>query len=171
MILNKEKGVSLIITFFITVIILLVVLSISIILYSEVKVMRNVGNATISYYAGESGIEKVLYYDRQAIPAGAQRGLCSIFASTSCPSSGSGDSSIYCTQTPNSKDCNGSALDTTDCNPNTCAECSISFSTTLNTGKTYCLTAGVKPGTFLDVTAGGSFGGTSRKIEIITPTQ
>ncbi len=65
---KQEKGVSLIITFFIMIIILTVVLSISVILYSEVKVIRNVSNSMASLYAAESGVEKVLYYDRQVLP-------------------------------------------------------------------------------------------------------
>lgn len=64
----KRKGASLIITFFIMIIILAVVLSVSIILYSQVKVIRNIGSSVVSYYIGESGIEKVLYYDRQVLP-------------------------------------------------------------------------------------------------------
>lgn len=55
---DSERGVSLIITFFIMIIVLAVVLSISILLYSEVKVIRNIGNSMVSFYAGESGIEK-----------------------------------------------------------------------------------------------------------------
>lgn len=68
----KRKGASLIITFFIMIIILAVVLSVSIILYSQVKVIRNIGSSVVSYYIGESGIEKVLYYDRQVLPNGGQ---------------------------------------------------------------------------------------------------
>lgn len=65
---KSQKGISLIITFFIMIILLAVVLSISIILYSEIRVIRNMGDSVISFYAAESGIEKVLFYDRQALP-------------------------------------------------------------------------------------------------------
>lgn len=61
--INRQKGVSLIITFFIMMIVLSVVLSISTLLYVQIKAIRNMGNSVISYYAAESGIEKVLYYD------------------------------------------------------------------------------------------------------------
>ena len=123
---GDEKGVSLIITFFTMTIILIIVLSMSIILYSEIKVLRNIGNSVVSFYAADSGIEKILYYDRQVLsavssgtpcgggcPSGqtcnagnvcvtlATRGLCSIYM----PSSGSfinpgacstGSGNIYC---------------------------------------------------------------------------
>ena len=65
---NKENGVSLIITFFIMIIILAVVLSISTLLYSEVKIIRNIGSSVVGFYAADSGIEKVLFYDKQVLP-------------------------------------------------------------------------------------------------------
>ena len=92
MITDKQKGVSLIITFFIMIIILSVVFSVSGLLYSEIKVIRNIGNSVMSFYAADSGIEKVLYYDDQVFPesvstdpSGNQttlvglRGLCSMY--------------------------------------------------------------------------------------------
>ena len=91
---GSQKGVSLIITFFIMVIILAVVLSISVILYSEVKVIRNIGDSTASLFAADSGIEKLLYYDYKGLPAdtdnlaGVTRGLCTMFSlanSNACP--------------------------------------------------------------------------------------
>ena len=75
---NLQKGVSLIISFFIMVIILSVVLSVSALLYSEIKVIRNIGNSVVSFYAADSGIEKLIYYDRKVLPDGAVRGLCSM---------------------------------------------------------------------------------------------
>jgi hypothetical protein len=65
---KNQNGVSLIITFFIMTIILSVVLSISAILYSEVKIIRNVGNSVTAFYAADSGVEKILYYDRVVLP-------------------------------------------------------------------------------------------------------
>jgi hypothetical protein len=69
MIADKQKGVSLIITFFVMIIILSVVLSVSALLYSEIKVIRDIGNSVVSFYAADSGVEKVLYYDDQVLPA------------------------------------------------------------------------------------------------------
>ena len=167
MINNKQKGVSLIITLFIMIIILSVVLSISTILYSELKVIRNIGNATVSFYAADSGIEKVLYYDRQvkpttlrACPNGVSdclpgeacsggycalaRGLCSIFDSVHssaeyCSNGASGETSIYC-----NGDYNGNPPDVlsgNDCDPASCTDCTINFYTVLGDGITYSVSA------------------------------
>ena len=91
-IFNSESGVSLIITFFIMIIILSVVFSVSGLLYSEIKVIRNVGNSVMSFYAANSGIEKILFYDDQVLPVSVStdssgnqttavglRGLCSMY--------------------------------------------------------------------------------------------
>lgn len=131
MIKNSEKGVSLIITFFILVIVLAVVLSISIILYSEIKIIRNIGDSVVAFYAADSGVEKTLYYDRKAVPEGAtggKRGLCNLC--NACP--------------------NGECLDcivpaTDGCNLTSCEDCTVTFNTTLsdlpNPKKTYSVTA------------------------------
>ncbi|MCX6723586.1 MAG: hypothetical protein NT155_00215 [Candidatus Staskawiczbacteria bacterium] len=111
---NYQKGVSLIITFFIMLIALAVVLTISTILYSEIKVIKSVGNSVIAFYAADSGIEKVLYYDRQTTPAGAARGLCSLCASCST----AGDDCTGCTPSSGCADaCTGA--------------CTVSFKTTV----------------------------------------
>lgn len=85
---NFESGVSLIITFFIMIIILSVVLFISVLLYSEVKVIKNIGDSMVSFYAADSGIEKVLYYDRKVLP------VLSVFSS--CQSALDCDSGQSC---------------------------------------------------------------------------
>jgi hypothetical protein len=160
--LPAQAGVSLIITFFITVIILSVVLSMSVILYSEVKVIRNTGSSVASFYAAESGIEKVQYYERQVVPNGAARGLCSIF--NSCPTSG-GDPSAYCAVV--------TAPNGTDCAAATCTSCMVSFSTTFDS-RTYTTTATISPdGGFsdLDIKSKGNYpivNGTQRQIETLT---
>lgn len=118
---NSQKGVSLIITLFIMIIILSVVLSISTLLYSEIKVLRNVGNSVIAFYAADSGVEKVLYYDRQAIPPGAARGICNICAKCSTTSSESAMNCNDCHVIPNS---------TNGCTK--CTDCKITFGTTMS---------------------------------------
>jgi len=120
---NSQKGVSLIITFFIAIIILFIVLSISTLLYSEIKVIRNMGNSMSAFYAAESGVEKVLYYDRK-MPVGDTRGICNICTPGACP------------------DCLGyncEPLDTAlvGCNPETCSNCKITFSGDIIQGKKY----------------------------------
>jgi hypothetical protein len=188
--LKNEKGISLIMTFFIMVIILAVVLSICVILYSEVKVMRDVGNSVVSLYAADSGIEKVLYYDRQVLPETSThcsdslscttgtcdsnglclvpRGLCSMFDSVNnnakyCKPSGYGpDPSIYCTPL--------SAPSGKYCNPATCTDCTVSFSTNFSDVATnynttaVISTAGTSP--IFKIQSKGTYGGTGRQVRI-----
>jgi len=122
MINNSQKGVSLIITFFISIIILFIVLSISTLLYSEIKVIRNMGNSMNAFYAAESGVEKVLYYDRKE-KVGETRGICNICTSESgvsvCP------------------DCLSCVPTGSDCTPETCSDCKITFSTEMGEKKRY----------------------------------
>jgi len=171
---NSERGVSLIITFFIMIIILTVVLSISVLLYSEIKVIRNMSNSMVSFYAADSGIEKVLFYDRQVVPTGAKRGLCSMFDSSGnnpdyCAadiSTGNpGDHSIYCNAYPD--DLNPLAPQGEDCDPNSCIDCTVKFSTTFD-NRTYYTTATVFPNGNFEIDSAGSFGGAQRKIQILT---
>ncbi len=110
---DKQKGVSLVITFFILTILLAVVLSTSIILYSEIKTIRNIGNSVGAFYVAASGVEKSLYYDRKG------GGFCNIC--TACPSTGGSDSALNCLCSPMPS---GS-----DCNPNTCTNCHITYQT------------------------------------------
>ena len=197
-ILNSEKGVSLIITFFVMIIILAIVLSVSVILYSEIKVIRNIGDSMVGFYAADSGIEKVLYYDNQVLPdpvdgkSVAVRGLCSMYPygySTAtwinlkaCPSvsSGvSGNSSIFCE--PNSGFLLPQSPTTDGCDPSVCDNCKISFSATLSNGATYSTTAQIYPAagstdsnkiSDFDITSKGSFSGASRQVKIsITSTE
>ena len=169
---NYQKGVSLIITFFIMIIILAVVLSVSVILYSEIKVIKNIGSSIVSFYAADSGVEKVLFYDRQVVPTGAARGLCSMFDSMNnvnyCPITPASplDTSIYCDMYPNKS----SSLTPigTDCDPATCTDCEVSFSTTFDNRK-YFTTAKVSPdGEFSNfkIYSRGSFEAVERQIEV-----
>ena len=117
---RQEKGVSLIITFFILTIILAIVLSISILLYGEIKIIRNIGNSVIAFYAADSGVEKVLYYDRVQIPAGGTRGLCNIGnICPDCDPSLPGD----CQEI----NCDWSSPTGSDCSLLTCRDCKVSF--------------------------------------------
>lgn len=114
---NKEKGVSLIITFFILTIILAVVLSISVLLYAEIKIMRNIGNSVVAFYSADSGVEKVLYYDRKIIPEGSARGICNICSI--CSTAG----------------CDPCTFSGTDCA--NCTDCHVAFTSTMDSGKSY----------------------------------
>ena len=172
---NSESGVSLILTFFIMIIILVIVLSISILLYSEVKVIRNIGNSVGGFYAADSGIEKVLYYDRQVLPLSSDgetlvpRGLCSIFdliknSNYYCTEGFIGETSIYCNNTsgPTASAANG-------CNPDVCDNCQIYFETTFDTGAKYYTTATIShsgnSSEFI-IDSRGTFSDAERQIEI-----
>jgi hypothetical protein len=181
------------------IIILGVVLSVSIILYSEVKIIRNMGNSVAAFYAGDSGVEKVLYYDKQVLVTTTPctgtgqstcgtgqtcngsfctvpRGLCLMTLSSNaspCTTGTSGDASIYCcnylTPTPN---CPNPVAPTGNCDPTTCSNCSISFATTFD-GRTYYVVASVSNGTpayYLDVKSRGVFGSAQRQIDISITT-
>ena len=180
---NSERGVSLIITFFIMIIILAIVLSVSTLLYSEIKVMRNLGNSMISLYAADSGIEKVLYYDRQVLlvigpdgegnPVYAPRGLCSMLDPDnidSCQQKGDGilDPSVYCNPTPGDPNPQGD-----DCYPASCTDCTISFETKMGDKEIvqYSVNAKVdeENNLYSDITSSGTFGGAGRKIKITAP--
>jgi hypothetical protein len=162
MIIDKQKGVSLIITFFIMVIILAIVFSISLLLYSEAKIIRNMGNSVMSFYAADSGVEKVLYFDRKVLPdKGGERGLCVLYES--CPDSVSADSGIYCK--PNDGFAEPVSGTPNGCDPEVCDDCQISFSSVLDDNLTYSVTAQVTLTNYLDIKSTGNFGGTERKIE------
>lgn len=177
--IKNQRGVSLIITLFIMIIILAVVLSVSTLLYSQVKVIRDSGNSVVSFYAADSGIEKVLYYDWQVVPAGAVRGLCAIAATPpSCipdPSTtASGDHSIFC----NSLLCMLNACRPAQytggsvCSVNNCSDCTVDFYTTFDS-RNYHVTATVGTVNGINyysyISSKGSFGGAQRTIEITAP--
>lgn len=109
----SEKGISILIVFFVMVIILAVVLGINVIILSEMKITREIGYSVISFYAGDTGLEKTLYYDRKIIPSGGTRGICDICNSCS-------DCGVDC------------AKDGIDCDPTTCTDCQITYISQLN---------------------------------------
>jgi len=75
---NHQRGVTLVITFFVMVILLAIVMSISLILFNETRMMSNMGNSVAAFYAAETGSERTLYLDRKEIPPTAIRGFCNI---------------------------------------------------------------------------------------------
>jgi len=180
---NRQRGVSLIISFFVMTIILSIVLAVTTLLYSEIKMIRNIGNSVVAFYAADSGVEKVLYYDRKIIPTGATRGLCSIFsydaetAPNECTTASyrsNVDSGLYC------KDSVLTANDTAGvgCDPDVCTDCTIAFATDFpvsapdNNEKSYDVTATVSPNvedpTASNLTIGsmGAYKSLVRKVEL-----
>jgi len=172
---NSEKGVSLIITFFVMVIVLAVILSVSALLYSEIKIIKNIGDSVIAFYAADSGAEKLLYFDRQVLPLGAGgqaigRGFCSIFESClgdQSPNESQNEKSMRCNKVGEPEPLDAEGL---GCNYNKCNNCRISFNTAFN-NKSYNVVATVRPsddGKSVDllIDSRGSFKGTARQINI-----
>jgi|SRR3989344_5503687 len=122
---HSQKGVSLIITFFVMAIIIAMVLSMTTILTNRIKLIGDIGNSIISFYIADSGVEKTLYFDKQKIPPGANRGICSIC--DSCPTSG-GDPATHCNS------CTSMPLSTNGCNPESCSNCEIDYSASFDDG-------------------------------------
>ena len=169
-VLKPEQGVSLIITFFVMIIILSVTLSISSLLYSEVKVIRNVSNSTAGLYAADSGVEKVLYYDRQVVPEGAVRGLCSMFDLTNnngCVSESGIENSIYCL------DQSITSLDNGGCNIDRCDNCTVYFSTNFDNKTHYITTVKIFPyenKSIFEIDSKGISDKAQRQIQVIMST-
>lgn len=131
---DSQKGVSLLITFFVMGISLAMVLGMSIILLGEIKTIRGMGYSVVAFYAADSGIEKTLYYDRKQIPLGGNRGICNICELDVC-------SDCDC-------DCDNDGYDDIsggDCGLTTCTDCTICY--TINFGdKSFRIKATISPG-------------------------
>lgn len=133
---NSQKGVALIITFLVMTIMLAIVLGISVILLSEIKIVSNLGNSVSALYASESGIEKTLYLDRKQAPPGTNRGFCSI-CSLCSPGPGSNNCSS-CSSTP---------LVAGGCgipDPMNCSNCRVQYTTDFD-NRQYVVDAKVVP--------------------------
>ena len=172
---NKEQGISLIITFFIMTIILAMVLVISTILYDQIKVIKNMGDSVVAFYAADSGIEKVLYYDRKVIPSGAVRGFCAML---SYPENPDGEcpiddpvSAVNCICI--SPNCPPVPLDAEHegCDIDKCNNCEISFNTDFpeSSGYGYIVDAKVYPENgdiTLNIGSAGLYKNVNRKVEL-----
>ena len=137
--MRNNKGVSLIITFFIMTIVLAVILAISTILYSQLKIIRNMGNSVVAFFAADGGVEKVLYYDRHIVPDTGTRGLCYMCDADNddkCPTDNDDLSTncMSCVLTPIAGDAEG-------CDVGKCENCQVIFNTTINDDKSYAITA------------------------------
>ncbi|MFA5877814.1 MAG: hypothetical protein WC845_00325 [Candidatus Staskawiczbacteria bacterium] len=111
-----EKGVAMLVTFFIMGISLAVVLGIGVILMGEIVLVREMGESVKALYVADIGIEQALFLDRKVIPAGAgiTRGLCDIC--TSC-------TDFDCDPTPGVCGQVGPRCANDDCN-----DCTITYS-------------------------------------------
>lgn len=59
-----EKGISLYLTIIILAILLAISLGISTIFLGQTRMMTEIGNSIIAFYAGDTGIENMLYQDK-----------------------------------------------------------------------------------------------------------
>ena len=57
---NKQKGSSLLFTILIMSFVMGISFGVSYILFQEIKIMRDIGNSVVAFYAAESGIEKLM---------------------------------------------------------------------------------------------------------------
>lgn len=129
--MDNERGVTLIITFMTTSLMLAIVLSLSLMLFHEIRLISNIGSSVSAFYASESGAEKMLYFDRKLVAHGVARGLCNI-----C-------------NTCNSNDCQNCTLTHLDeenagCNVATCGNCGVTFTSYFD-DKSYKVSASVTP--------------------------
>lgn len=164
---EPEKGVSLIATFFILTIILAVVLNISILLYNGIKIVRNVGNSVVAFYAADSGVEKFLYYDRKQVSESGKRGLCYMCDSENPNICSDCTPGVNCFE-PNCQDCFYTPLDIDGCNPLICENCEVEFNSFFN-GKSYNITARtimVEGVVSASVDSKGNYENISRKIQL-----
>ncbi|MBU4204992.1 hypothetical protein KKE19_00245 [Patescibacteria group bacterium] len=147
---GKEKGVALLIVFFIMGISLSVFLGVSAILFSEIKVIRGMGYSVKAFYAADTGIEELLYLDKKKIPDEGTRGFCDIC--NSCLSF----------------DCQGCSV-SADCDPIDCTNCQVSYcvgSGCDGTGdKKYIVIGSITPEEE-SFKSYGSYQGTTRAIEL-----
>ena len=148
---SSNKGVSILLTVLIMSVVLAIGLGLSAILIQQTKMMKGIGDSVISFFAAESGIEKVLFYDYQKIPQDGTRGLCDI-----------------CNQCP-PEECKECQITGTDFLPETCKNATITFHTDIDAKKSYDITAKIEQ---IDTTfkttikSIGNYKETKRAIEI-----
>lgn len=65
MISNSQKGISLYLALMVMAILLAMTLGLSAIFFSQIRMIREIGNSVISFYAADTGIEWLLYKDEE----------------------------------------------------------------------------------------------------------
>ncbi|MBU3934430.1 hypothetical protein KKC00_00445 [Patescibacteria group bacterium] len=143
---SREKGVAFLITFFVMGIALSVILGVSSILISEIKVIRNIGNSVSAFYAADTGIEEIIYFDSNKIPEGGTRGFCNIC--NVCSDFG----------------CQDCQISGDDCDLDTCTDCQVSYYAQIN-GSRYDIISSVGPEEEV-FRSYGSYAKTIRAIEL-----
>ena len=62
--INNQKGVSLLLTILIMAALLAIAIGVTRLSLGEIKLIRDIPNSLIAYYAADSGIERALYEER-----------------------------------------------------------------------------------------------------------
>jgi hypothetical protein len=158
MILNSQKGVSLVIIFLMMTIIIAMVLSMSVILSHEVQIVTGLGTSEFAFYAIDTGIEKTLYFDRKEVLLGSNRGFCNIC--TSC-NNGTIDPANWC------NNCSITPLAQGGCDPANCNNCQLDYDSSFG-GDTYHITATTPNSSYpnFDMDITGTYKGAIRKVEL-----
>ena len=171
-----QKGVSLLMTFFIMLIALAVIISISSFVYNEIKIIKDAGDATVSFYLAYSGVEKAMYY--------AKKNVCLTYPynvasnPNGCLAAGDDkdlflDKSLYCNNQSEPKvlDFFKSPL---GCDASKCDSCKISFTTTLDEGS-YKVSVSTQEKTpdlvQILISSRGTFNKSSRQLEVLDTTE
>ncbi len=174
-----QRGVSLLMTFFIMVVALSIIVSISPFIYNQIQLEKNLGDANASYYAAYSGVEKVLYYDHH-MAQGSRRGVCRTYPYNTATNPGGCldssvdkgfaiDNSLYCD--------NQAAPEILDvlnnphgCDPLVCNSCKIAFTSAFDAIK-YSVETSVLLGQdglpVVTIDARGMSGSSSREIKLL----
>jgi hypothetical protein len=58
--IKKNKGMSLVLVMLITTIVLGIALGISSILFTQIRILREIGYSVVAFYAADTGIERIL---------------------------------------------------------------------------------------------------------------
>ena len=86
-----EEGVSLYLAIIIMSILLAIVLGVSAILYSQLRITNEVGSSVVAFYAADSGIERAMYDENNCLLVTDIRHCGSFYRSNPCSGDGNGD--------------------------------------------------------------------------------
>ncbi len=141
--MNKDyqKGVSIFLAVSLMSIVFIIVLGISLILASQLKITRATGRSVTSFFVADSGIERTYYIDRKLGSTGTVRGLCNIVEGGEC-------SSVFCEGCENCETTDlPSNYNRGSCDRENCVDCKISFNSEFNDKKyeVIVLIKGIEP--------------------------
>lgn len=118
---NPQKGVAIVITFFVMTVMIVSVSSIGALLLRENTAISDVTNSMVARYVADAGIESVFYYNGGQHPL--KPGICNIC--NVCDSPGQA-ASLRCSS------CQATALEFGGCNIASCGHCAITYESFFN---------------------------------------